>query len=271
MTQTAPTESGAARLLHDINIQFNIEKPDPDRVLFAAFQPYYAKFRHLALADALIEAYRSLSDAAEIQTVRRDALDALARCADQPLGVARSLVIIEFAHAVAAAEFEQSLWHRLFFRYKGLPQMPRWSGALLLRWSAWNVHVRFTAKERKSIVELVEPSRFECAVTYFFNNAPSEITGPLEVELQSLAKAAMTRLRVHSQSFVRDEIDTTHLEDVLNKLCDGVETHTTSEDEERRAVKENLSKNRREVDDPIGFGDGNTDADATDRYAEPTV
>lgn len=255
MKQMKLIENGASRLLRDINVHFNIDAPDPERILFEVFQPHYAKFRYLALADALVEAYKCLNSTNAKQKVMQDAFEALARCANRPLGVTRSLAIVDFAYAVAPENFEQDLWRRLFFRYDGLEAMPRWSGALLLRWTSWNEYVGFTPRERKRIVEVVEPSRFECAVSYLFKNEAAQNKEPNGIELKSLQVAAMSRLHRFSQPFLDDEIDTSRLEEVLYQLCDEVDVFPDgSEDADRLAVKANLANAWGESETMIGFG-----------------
>jgi hypothetical protein len=207
-----------AQFLADIHVFLGYEYAEPGRLLFPQFAPHFAQFRDLPLAEHLEQAYLAIADSDQRSLIRNTVADALIRCAYTPLGVNRSLVVIDIVQAIAKEQWTNDIWLKLLWRPTDVQDLARWVGALVLRWAQWNVHVSLDEPDVDRLIASVEPTRFKNLIEYLLACCASKTSDGSAQRDHVLAKA-QTRIRIDARQFADEDVDCAAIRDFLTE-CD---------------------------------------------------
>ncbi len=244
---TAGTEKPidiAGQFLADVQVFLGYEYAEPGRILFPQFAPYFSRFRDLPLAEHLEQAYLAIPDPKQKLLIREMVTDALTRCANTPLGINRSLVVVDLVHAIAPECWTDELWLELLWRPIDPKSLARWIGALALRWAQWNVSVHLAEPDILRAIDTVEPARFINLIEYLIASCASLLGDRGELKNAILA-AAQRRIKRDAGLFAIEEVDCAAIEDFLHS-CDTARAESTaadvgpSESSEERALREEM-------------------------------
>ena len=161
-TRSAPEDPDGlvAQFLHDIEVELGLRFADPQRLPMRLLMPYYARHAGLGPAERIVAAWRDLRDPQASAMVRGVVSGALQRCANLPLGIDRSLVVLDAALVICPEVLGDNLWHHLWLRQEAARQ-PRWIRDLVLRLTRMKIRCRLPQEDLLRGIELVHPSGFE--------------------------------------------------------------------------------------------------------------
>jgi hypothetical protein len=202
-------DDGTTKFLADIQVYLGDTAKDVSSPLFPDFAPHFANCRDMDLSDALIFSFHK-TEGQRRENATRFAREALRRCATSPLGIERSLVVIDFVHGVMPEELSNNVWSKLFFRPTDEQDLANWVGDLALRWMEWNIEVSIGIDLAVNAIRVVEPLRFKNLIEYFRDqrwDAGDSLT--------RIANVAKRRLETDNAEFVAAEIDIVEIKDLL--------------------------------------------------------
>ena len=113
-TGTEAEEGVASAILRDVPIMMHLALPEGDRLPFEWLEPAFGDDVFSPLVDRLVNAYRAASPTIQLQT-REGLLRAVDRAATAWLGAERTLVLVDWAHAIAFESIPAQRWIALLF------------------------------------------------------------------------------------------------------------------------------------------------------------
>ncbi len=191
-----------SEFLQDIGVALGSEYADPAKPFFRLFLPHYGRLRDLPLNERLITAFEHLDFAAQ-QQVRLIVNDSLERCASSPLGVWRSLVVIDLFHHTSLNGWRQQVLGDLLLRPVTAEERAVWIDQLVQRWTKWNLKVHVPATMWIQSIEVVAPSALLRLMRYLLR----EVSRDIPADWWKLPNAALARLRQHPEPFAKARLD----------------------------------------------------------------
>jgi hypothetical protein len=232
----------SAEFLLDIQVFIGLSETSLNTIVFEDFSPYFARIQDATLSDALSEAYEQIQEHRTRESIRNYAMEALWRCSKMPLGLRRSLTVIDFNWNIQREVFSDQLWRQLLFRPQDEMDLGTWLASLIRRWTFWNISVEISKTDAEKIIRFVEPLAFKSMLEYLIAlRGGADATDGLLTNLK-LIELAKHRMSTDRALFSAANVDREPISDLLSSLVTGSAFASFEKDEhDQLELRESLT------------------------------